>query len=70
MGTPMAINIQKAGYPMVVYDAREEAAIPMLEGGAKLADSPAATAESGFRQANIGQQHQCSAGLAVQRPQL
>ena len=45
MGTPMAINIQKTGYPMVVYDAREEAAIPMLEGGAKLADSPAATAE-------------------------
>lgn len=45
MGTPMAINIQKTGYPMVVYDAREEAAISMLEGGAKLADSPAATAD-------------------------
>ena len=44
MGTPLAVNIQKAGYPMVVYDAREEATKPLLEGGARLADSPAEVA--------------------------
>ena len=36
MGGGMANNIQKAGYPMVVYDLREEAARPLLEGGARL----------------------------------
>jgi 3-hydroxyisobutyrate dehydrogenase len=41
MGGGMSLNIQKAGYPMVVYDLREEAARPLLEGGAKLANSPA-----------------------------
>ena len=44
MGTPMAVNIQKAGYPMVVYDVREEASKPLLEGGARLAGSPAEVA--------------------------
>lgn len=44
MGMPMAINIQKAGYPMVVYDIREGATKPLLEGGASLADSPAEVA--------------------------
>ena len=41
MGSAMARNIQKAGYSMVVHDAREEATRPLLEGGAKLASSPA-----------------------------
>jgi 3-hydroxyisobutyrate dehydrogenase len=41
MGGGMSLNIQKAGYPVVVYDLREEAARPLLEGGAKLANSPA-----------------------------
>ena len=41
MGGGMSLNIQKAGYPMVVYDLREEAAKPLLEGGARLAGSPA-----------------------------
>ena len=41
MGGGMSLNIQKAGYPMVVYDLREEAARPLLEGGARLANSPA-----------------------------
>lgn len=40
MGGGMANNIQKAGYPMVVYDLREEAARPLLDGGARLANSP------------------------------
>ena len=46
MGTPMAVNIQKAGYPMVVHDAREDATWPLLEGGARLAGSPAEAAMS------------------------
>ena len=33
MGGGMSANIQKAGYSMVVYDLREEAARPLLEGG-------------------------------------
>lgn len=44
MGGGMAGNIQKAGYPMVVYDIREEATKPLLEGGARLASSPAEVA--------------------------
>ena len=45
MGTPMAVNMQKAGYPMVVYDAREEATRPLLDGGARLAESAAELAQ-------------------------
>jgi 3-hydroxyisobutyrate dehydrogenase len=41
MGGGMSLNIQKAGYPVVVYDLREEAARPLLDGGARLANSPA-----------------------------
>ena len=40
LGTPMAENIQKSGYPMVVYDAREGATRPLLEGGTRLAAAP------------------------------
>ena len=40
IGTAMASNIQKAGYPMVVHDAREAATKPLLDGGARLASSP------------------------------
>ena len=45
MGAGMANNIQKAGYPMVVYDVLEEATRPFLEAGARLASSPADIAE-------------------------
>ena len=41
MGAGMAGNIQKAGYPMVVYDIREAATRPFLEAGARLGNSPA-----------------------------
>ena len=41
MGGGMANNIQKAGYPLVVYDVREGAARPFLESGARLGSSPA-----------------------------
>lgn len=44
MGGGMAGNIQKAGYPMVVYDIREGATRRFLEGGARLASSPAEVA--------------------------
>ena len=44
MGSAMAGNIQKAGYPMVVHDVREAAAMPLLEGGAQLVSSPAEAA--------------------------
>lgn len=44
MGGGMANNIQKAGYDMVVYDLREEATRPLLDGGARLANTPAEVA--------------------------
>ena len=44
MGSGMSRNIQRAGYPMVVFDVREEATKPLLEGGARLASSPAEVA--------------------------
>ena len=40
LGSPMAQNIQKAGYPMVVHDIQEGAAKPLLDGGARLGASP------------------------------
>ena len=40
MGGGMSLNIQKAGYPMVVYDLREEVTRPLLDGGARLANTP------------------------------
>ena len=45
MGSGMSRNIQRAGYPMVVYDIREEMTKPLLEGGARLASSPAEVAD-------------------------
>ena len=44
LGTPMARNIQRAGFPMVVFDVAEGATRPLLEGGARLAASPAEVA--------------------------
>ena len=40
LGTPMARNIQRAGFPMVVFDVVEGATKPLLEGGARFAASP------------------------------
>ena len=40
LGTPMALSIQRAGFPMAVYDVREGATRALLEGGARLATSP------------------------------
>lgn len=44
MGSGMAGNIQKAGYPIVVYDVREEAVKPFVEREARPARSPAEVA--------------------------
>ncbi len=40
LGTPMARNIQRAGFPMIVFDVVEGATRPLLEGGARFATSP------------------------------
>ena len=45
IGTPMAANILKAGFGLVVNDVAEEKAGPLLEQGAQWASSPAALAE-------------------------
>ena len=39
MGGPVAGHIHKAGFPMIVFDLREEATRPFEERGAKVADS-------------------------------
>jgi 3-hydroxyisobutyrate dehydrogenase len=41
MGGPVAGHIQKAGYPMVVFDLRDEATLSFQERGATLANSAA-----------------------------
>lgn len=41
MGAPMARNLMRAGYPMVVYNRTASKAKPLLDEGATLADSPA-----------------------------
>ena len=41
MGSGMSASIQRAGYPMVVYDLREAATKNLLDGGARLGNSPA-----------------------------
>jgi 3-hydroxyisobutyrate dehydrogenase-like beta-hydroxyacid dehydrogenase len=45
MGSGMAGNLQKAGYPLVVYDTRPEAMRPFLEREARPARSPAEVAQ-------------------------
>ncbi|HVH92274.1 MAG TPA: NAD(P)-binding domain-containing protein [Candidatus Acidoferrum sp.] len=44
MGGPVAGHIQRAGYPMVVYDVRDEATRSFCEAGATVVDSAAALA--------------------------
>lgn len=42
MGAAMAANLQKAGYALVVNDVRREAALALIDAGARWADTPAA----------------------------
>src|SRR5262245_26592848 len=44
MGSGMAGNIQKADYPLVVYDLRHESTRPFVDRGARYAASPAEVA--------------------------
>ena len=46
MGGKMAANLQKAGYRLVVHDARRDAATPHLAAGAAWADTPRQVAEA------------------------
>ena len=45
MGSPMALNIVRAGNPLTVYNRTKEKTTPLAEAGATVADSPAAVAE-------------------------
>src|SRR6184192_3233172 len=45
MGSRMAANLQKHGYPLVVFNRTRDKAEPLLDRGAMLADSPAKLAE-------------------------
>ena len=44
MGEAMATNIQRAGYPLVVWNRTPAKAEPLLAAGAAIADTPAAAA--------------------------
>jgi 3-hydroxyisobutyrate dehydrogenase len=46
MGGKMAANLQRAGYPLMVYDVRREAAAPHLAAGALWAVSPRQVAQN------------------------
>jgi 3-hydroxyisobutyrate dehydrogenase-like beta-hydroxyacid dehydrogenase len=46
MGVAMAANLQRAGYPLVVWNRSPEKAEPLLGAGATLARSPAAAAQA------------------------
>jgi 3-hydroxyisobutyrate dehydrogenase/glyoxylate/succinic semialdehyde reductase len=45
MGSRMAANLQKSGYPLVVFNRSADKAASLVSAGALLADSPAALAE-------------------------
>lgn len=45
MGSPMALNIMKKGYEMIVFDTVEACTKPLVDAGAKLASSPCEVAE-------------------------
>jgi 3-hydroxyisobutyrate dehydrogenase len=46
MGTPMAANLLKAGYPVMVYNRSPEKADPLVQQGAGLASTPKALAKA------------------------
>jgi 3-hydroxyisobutyrate dehydrogenase-like beta-hydroxyacid dehydrogenase len=46
MGRPMATNVLKAGYPVMVYNRSPEKADPLVQQGAGLASSPKALAKA------------------------
>ncbi len=46
MGFAMATNLQRVGYPLVIWNRSAEKAGPLLAGGASVAESPAAAARA------------------------
>lgn len=44
MGTPMALNLIRAGYPVTVYNRTKEKTAPLAQAGATVVDSPAEVA--------------------------
>lgn len=44
MGAPMAANLRKAGHPLIVYNRTAGKAAPLVQAGARVADTPAAVA--------------------------
>ena len=46
MGTPMAANLLKAGYPVMTYNRSPEKAAPLVQQGAGLASHPKALARA------------------------
>jgi 3-hydroxyisobutyrate dehydrogenase-like beta-hydroxyacid dehydrogenase len=46
MGLAMAASLQRAGYPLVVWNRSPQRADPLLAAGARFADSPAAAARA------------------------
>jgi 2-hydroxy-3-oxopropionate reductase len=46
MGTPMALNLARGGYPLGVYDRRAEAAASLAAAGARVCASPEAAARA------------------------
>lgn len=46
MGLAIAMHLQRAGYPLVVWNRSPEKAAPLVAGGASLAASPAAAARA------------------------
>ena len=45
MGTPMSLNLVRAGYPLTVYNRTRSKCRPLEEAGAKVASAPAEVAE-------------------------
>jgi len=41
MGQPMALNLARAGHPLVVWNRTPDKCVPLRQAGAKVADSPA-----------------------------
>jgi 3-hydroxyisobutyrate dehydrogenase-like beta-hydroxyacid dehydrogenase len=46
MGSPMALNVIRAGYPLTVYNRTKEKTAPLAQAGAAVVDSPAEVAKA------------------------
>ena len=46
MGTPMALSLLRAGFPLTVYNRTQQGALPLRDAGATVAESPVEVAAS------------------------